>query len=214
MLSLQNHSGILIPPSDFDRDEIPSDQDPQRRNSTRSMTDTSTLPDYQLIDDSESHAASFSTENSSGSPDAWAEEGSSELTAKVFQNPFVHSSFPCTSPPASFGYCAISPSRDNFLLDEVTPKIEELDDVEELDQIKLSSAGKENQDSSASGVPATVPRKRGRPRKHPLPPPSSQVKVTKGRSKTGCITCRRRKKKCDETKPAYSRTPPSTVAYH
>lgn len=213
MLSLQNHSGILIPPSDFERDEIPSDQDPQRRNSTRSMTDTSTLPDYQFIDDSESHAASFTTENSSGSPDAWAEEGSSELTAKVYQNPFVHSSFPCTSPPASFGYCTISASRDNFLLDEVTPKIEELDDVEELDQIKLS-AGKENKDSSASGVPATVPRKRGRPRKHPLPAPSSQVKVTKGRSKTGCITCRRRKKKCDETKPAYSQAPPSTVACH
>lgn len=54
-------------------------------------------------------------------------------------------------------------------------------------------------------VPVTSPevpgkRGRGRPRKHPIPPKNVQ-KITKGRSKTGCITCRRRKKKCDETKP-------------
>jgi hypothetical protein len=48
--------------------------------------------------------------------------------------------------------------------------------------------------------PVTAKRPRGRPRKHPvLPEPTN--KVTKGRSKTGCITCRKRKKKCDETKP-------------
>ena len=40
-------------------------------------------------------------------------------------------------------------------------------------------------------------RKRGRPRKHPVIP----IKPKNGRSRTGCITCRRRKKKCDETKP-------------
>ena len=44
-------------------------------------------------------------------------------------------------------------------------------------------------------------RPRGRPRKHPLPSPESQSKIQKGRSKTGCVTCRRRKKKCDETRP-------------
>ncbi|KAK4140446.1 uncharacterized protein C8A04DRAFT_39902 [Dichotomopilus funicola] len=44
-------------------------------------------------------------------------------------------------------------------------------------------------------------RPRGRPRKHPLLPHLTANKVTKGRSKTGCLTCRKRKKKCDEAKP-------------
>ncbi|KAI7913921.1 C6 transcription factor OefC [Pyricularia oryzae] len=46
-----------------------------------------------------------------------------------------------------------------------------------------------------------VKRPRGRPRKHPVPALLNTSKVTKGRSKTGCITCRKRKKKCDEAKP-------------
>jgi hypothetical protein len=78
------------------------------------------------------------------------------------------------------------------------PKVEELDD--DIQSIKPSDVGTEGRNDSAA--PVAVPRKRGRPRKHPLPAPGGQVKVTKGRSKTGCITCRRRKKKCDETKPA------------
>ncbi|KAK2606255.1 hypothetical protein QQS21_003303 [Conoideocrella luteorostrata] len=44
-------------------------------------------------------------------------------------------------------------------------------------------------------------RPRGRPRKHPPATVVSASKITKGRSKTGCITCRKRKKKCDEAKP-------------
>lgn len=48
--------------------------------------------------------------------------------------------------------------------------------------------------------PLTAKRPRGRPRKHPIPC-ESENKIAKGRSKTGCITCRKRKKKCDETKP-------------
>lgn len=45
-------------------------------------------------------------------------------------------------------------------------------------------------------------RPRGRPRKHPPKPLIiNDGKANKGRSKTGCITCRRRKKKCDEAKP-------------
>ncbi|KAJ5130616.1 uncharacterized protein N7515_006655 [Penicillium bovifimosum] len=77
------------------------------------------------------------------------------------------------------------------LLEDImeVPKVEEIED--ELSSIK----------QDVESGPA-VPRKRGRPRKHPLPVPGGQAKVTKGRSKTGCITCRRRKKKCDETKPA------------
>jgi hypothetical protein len=75
------------------------------------------------------------------------------------------------------------------------PKVEETD--EDLLSIKPSEVGE-----TETGTPAAVPRKRGRPRKHPLPVPGAHAKITKGRSKTGCITCRRRKKKCDETKPA------------
>ncbi|KAJ5795680.1 transcriptional regulator family: Fungal Specific TF [Penicillium psychrosexuale] len=74
------------------------------------------------------------------------------------------------------------------------PKVEEVDELGD-DLLNIKQADVE------SGAPA-VPRKRGRPRKHPLPAPGGQAKVTKGRSKTGCITCRRRKKKCDETKPS------------
>jgi hypothetical protein len=79
-------------------------------------------------------------------------------------------------------------------LDDVMeiPKVEEID--EDLLSIKPTDV--------ETGTPAPIPRKRGRPRKHPLPVPGGQAKITKGRSKTGCITCRRRKKKCDETKPA------------
>ena len=71
------------------------------------------------------------------------------------------------------------------------PKVEELD--EDIQSIKPSDVGAEGPNDTAA--PVAVPRKRGRPRKHPLPVPGGQVKVTKGRSKTGCITCRRRKKK-------------------
>ncbi|EED20279.1 C6 transcription factor OefC [Talaromyces stipitatus ATCC 10500] len=81
--------------------------------------------------------------------------------------------------------------------DGLPPKIEELDDDGEV----LMTL-KPGDDRSASDAVTSLPRKRGRPRKHPLPVPGGQMKVAKGRSKTGCITCRRRKKKCDETKPA------------
>lgn len=85
--------------------------------------------------------------------------------------------------------------------DALHPKIEELDeDGEVLMSVKQSD--NHPADDATNAVIANMPRKRGRPRKHPLPTPGGQVKIAKGRSKTGCITCRRRKKKCDETKPA------------
>ena len=49
---------------------------------------------------------------------------------------------------------------------------------------------------------ADTKKRRGRPRKHPTTPSTVGTKVAKGRSKTGCKTCRRRKKKCDEAKPS------------
>ncbi|KAJ6255933.1 hypothetical protein Dda_9224 [Drechslerella dactyloides] len=59
----------------------------------------------------------------------------------------------------------------------------------------------EENSSSASAAQVPIKRPRGRPRKNPPNPPESKTKATKGRSKTGCLTCRKRKKKCDEGKP-------------
>lgn len=124
-------------------------------------------------------------DTSTDSPD-WNGEQSPEFDAsKNFQS-------------SSDGGMVESRAHD-MVLSDIPPKVEELDD--DVQSVKRSEVGNEF-DHENSGAPATVPRKRGRPRKHPLPTPGGQAKVTKGRSKTGCITCRRRKKKCDETKPA------------
>ncbi|EEP81991.1 OefC protein [Uncinocarpus reesii 1704] len=109
-----------------------------------------------------------------------------------------------TSPTLTFGFQMISSSDT----DDVVPKVEEIDD-EEAFAIESGVGQSSTQvhvdtvDAKDTWSPTLVngPKKRGRPRKHPLPVPG-QAKVTKGRSKTGCITCRRRKKKCDETKPS------------
>ncbi|KAF2969317.1 hypothetical protein GQX73_g4270 [Xylaria multiplex] len=77
------------------------------------------------------------------------------------------------------------------------PKIEPVEDdcfrMDEVQEAPRTSV-------SRSGQPKTK-RPRGRPRKHPLTPQVVNSKIAKGRSKTGCITCRKRKKKCDEAKP-------------
>jgi hypothetical protein len=84
----------------------------------------------------------------------------------------------------------------------VAPKLEPVDDVDMAEfspvvDVKASALP----ETPRSPVTTQVKRPRGRPRKHPKPTPESLTKVAKGRSKTGCITCRRRKKKCDETRP-------------
>jgi hypothetical protein len=99
----------------------------------------------------------------------------------------------------------------------ITPKIEELDDYSVTSDLTMDDI-MEDDDldvkpdisilDSMSPMSLTAPspmttsrRPRGRPRKHPKPEPASLSKKPLGRSKTGCITCRRRKKKCDERKP-------------
>ncbi|KAM0182216.1 hypothetical protein ACHAPF_001103 [Botrytis cinerea] len=52
---------------------------------------------------------------------------------------------------------------------------------------------KEEQNKSAGGPSRAAPKE--------MPHGWSFSKVEKGRSKTGCVTCRKRKKKCDEAKP-------------
>jgi len=104
-----------------------------------------------------------------------------------------YSSSSASSSTSSPPQISISPSEDQMSENGVVTKIEALDDEDTL----------KNAPPLLSPTEAGEPSKRGRgrPRKHPLPPYGAVQKVTKGRSKTGCITCRRRKKKCDETKP-------------
>lgn len=87
--------------------------------------------------------------------------------------------------------------------DDVTPKVEELDDDDVIDP-KVEAIGEDDLPFDAEtprNEPANNKRPRGRPRKHPKVLTNPIQKAPKGRSKTGCITCRRRKKKCDEAKP-------------
>lgn len=93
-----------------------------------------------------------------------------------------------SSPPFSYSPLPTTPvKRDAYAV----TKIEELDDDDQLMRAP----------PLLSLVEIPEKRGRGRPRKHPVAPLKVMQKITKGRSKTGCITCRRRKKKCDETKP-------------
>jgi hypothetical protein len=82
------------------------------------------------------------------------------------------------------------------------PKIEPASpdqDVSMGDLLDSRSFPNSNERSRTPAVQQKRPR--GRPRKHPVPTIDPASKIAKGRSKTGCITCRKRKKKCDETKP-------------
>jgi hypothetical protein len=82
-------------------------------------------------------------------------------------------------------------------LEGIVPKIEEQELV--LSQVKAEPTGDETPISPTE--PVRVRRGRGRPRIYPPRSPTTSSKQTKARSKTGCTTCRKRKKKCDETKP-------------
>lgn len=211
---MRNGSFILPPyPPPLDQDN-----NNHRRNSARSLTTTqSDVPDSLSADD-------FSNDDS---PHSWDDEASSESPesdVKIVQHPLPHSPHsPHSQPhlsqqsvvdsakPFAFGLMTAhhhhhsqQPQHHQYHPDlsmDVIPKIEELDE----DNLQLSDTlHHHHQPPQPSGAPVHVPRKRGRPRKHPLPVAGGQVKITKGRSKTGCITCRRRKKKCDESKPAYA----------
>ena len=224
MLSMQNSSAFAFPSaSDLENHHvIPPSQLDDRRNSTRSVT-LSELPpfsDCPLAEDSLSHRTSISTDDfSDQSPQSWEAEGpsdrspsSAEAEAKIHDvaHLLLGSPFPAvsanTAVSTAFGFNSPSIHEDHDFGDQVTPKVEEVDDADDLQNIKpLSGVGTPmaHATTDTTAAPVHVPRKRGRPRKHPLPVPGGQLKITKGRSKTGCITCRRRKKKCDETKPAY-----------
>ena len=87
---------------------------------------------------------------------------------------------------------------------EIVPKVEEEIDEASMEDIKTteSSGSPEARLDSTGQAITEIKKKRGRPRKNPPTTSTASSKVAKGRSKTGCITCRRRKKKCDEAKPS------------
>ncbi|KAL4888980.1 fungal-specific transcription factor domain-containing protein [Aspergillus ambiguus] len=219
MLSMQHSSAFALPSSsDIDNPSRRAqhvNQVSDRRNSSRSGSLSDMPPafaDFPLTDDATlSHRGSISTDEvSNDSPESWEGEDTSPTTADLDVK--IHdASHPLPSAAASlvaskaFRFNVIASHDADLVMDDVTPKVEEVDDVDDLQSIKpLSVETMANADSTqrdSTAAPANVPRKRGRPRKHPLPVPGGQAKITKGRSKTGCITCRRRKKKCDETKP-------------
>lgn len=85
------------------------------------------------------------------------------------------------------------------------PKIEPIDDddfcMDDLKEAPSTPVATTSTYRHAGPDQPKAKRPRGRPRKHPLTPIVAGNKITKGRSKTGCLTCRKRKKKCDEAKP-------------
>ncbi|MBE3049661.1 Zn(II)2Cys6 transcription factor [Candidatus Bathyarchaeota archaeon] len=101
----------------------------------------------------------------------------------------------------------------------LVPKVEVLDEeydglLESVPQVESAEFGEEHDFEMGEGESGAdehlgmsedraqkAKRPRGRPRKHPITPVVDAIKSAKGRSKTGCITCRKRKKKCDEAKP-------------
>jgi hypothetical protein len=78
------------------------------------------------------------------------------------------------------------------------PADSELGDDQDEDAINIKT---EPGEGSSSVTTVTGRRPRGRPRKS-RPESLTSPKSAKGRTKTGCFTCRKRKKKCDERKPA------------
>jgi len=80
----------------------------------------------------------------------------------------------------------------------LVPKEEPSEENINMADVKEQPQG-DKKANNRSKLPGKRPR--GRPRKHPIVSPEDRAKIAKARSKTGCITCRKRKKKCDERKP-------------
>lgn len=88
---------------------------------------------------------------------------------------------------------------DNGSSQNIIPEAKELDEGDlDIDNVKPSPTEDETRIPFTQGL---VKRTRRRPRKHPVTSPSISNKTPKYRSRTGCFTCRRRKKKCDESRP-------------
>jgi len=110
----------------------------------------------------------------------------------------------CTDPWSASGFVEEEEDGTNWDQEDdmlLVPKLEPVEDELDVEDLTDSKASLAPEMPWTTDAPAPAKRPRGRPRKHPKITPGSMAKVTKGRSKTGCLTCRKRKKKCDETKP-------------
>lgn len=105
---------------------------------------------------------------------------------------------PMNTPTFDSNGASLEPRTDSRVAsDDIVPKIEEQE--VNLADVKAEPSAEELPISPTE--PARVRRGRGRPRIYPPRSPTTSSKQTKARSKTGCTTCRKRKKKCDETRP-------------
>lgn len=134
-------------------------------------------------DASSSSAFTFTTSSSTASTDPWSTSGFVEMDE------------------LNVAHDDTTPSMAGDETEEfealLEPKTEPPENDTILGDLEMADAALPD----AVGVPLQKKRPRGRPRKHPVPNHDALAKVAKGRSKTGCITCRKRKKKCDEAKP-------------
>ncbi|KAL1854147.1 hypothetical protein Plec18167_000065 [Paecilomyces lecythidis] len=209
---MQHSSSFVLPPRIDSHGSLPFPVEFEQNDSTFSsltLSGPAAMPETpSSTDDSQSHGASVTTDYNSddlGSPRAESQpgHGSAADSASHKPGPAVRRRSEPAQSSTALRFTVISARDSDVPMQDVIPKVEELDeDAGGLDAIKPSEPVDQAEPSSSAGPPVNVPRKRGRPRKHPLPVPGGQAKIAKGRSKTGCITCRRRKKKCDETKPA------------
>ncbi|KAI9746002.1 MAG: hypothetical protein M1818_000683 [Claussenomyces sp. TS43310] len=134
-------------------------------------------------DASSCSAFTFAT-SSSASTDPWSTSGFVESEEIKMEDDNADASELATE----------APEESEVLLE---PKPESPENSMSLADVEMA----ETRPGDVAGSSVRIKRPRGRPRKHPGPSPESLAKVAKGRSKTGCITCRKRKKKCDEAKP-------------
>lgn len=91
---------------------------------------------------------------------------------------------------------------DDDDMDEIDPRSQRQVQGHRKNLDRRASSAAKTDASSDQAVEPPLPRKpRGRPKKDtPVTPVTPSFKKN-GRSKTGCQTCRNRKKKCDELKP-------------
>jgi hypothetical protein len=210
MLSMQNHQSSVQHPSSVVKGSGAGPfRHPPTVPSASLVLNTSSFPSGSAVespsssDGSQSHG--LNDDISVESMSCWPQDAHFDPSTNVFRmRRESDQTSPSSATSATFGgdynfHHADSMEHDSP--DAIPPKIEELDDDGEI-LMSVKPGDDHPADEASTAVAVNVPRKRGRPRKHPLPIPGGQLKIAKGRSKTGCITCRRRKKKCDETKPA------------
>jgi len=197
----------ITTPSEEDVEEIVRQLPPVRRSGIERFGDLPRLirpprirlrkgpGDYRMTDSQGQEAMAFSMLDIRRSVEGSDASISSAMTT------ITSAASSCTDPWSSSGFVE-DQELDSGDLDGHMPtmKLEPDDDVK-MPDIRIREGPVREAPSTINQTPLVAKRPRGRPRKYPKLSPESMAKVGKGRSKTGCITCRKRKKKCDERKP-------------